>query len=53
MGFSAPVWNRRAADRGNDLLIAAQALSLGFTLVTANDREFGKIDDLSCENWLV
>ncbi len=37
---------------GNDLLIAAQALSLGFTLVTANEREFAKIDDLACENWL-
>jgi len=37
---------------GNDLLIAAQALSLGFTLVTANEREFSKIVDLPCENWL-
>jgi len=37
---------------GNDLLIASQALSLGFTLVTANEREFAKIDDLQCENWL-
>jgi tRNA(fMet)-specific endonuclease VapC len=37
---------------GNDLLIAAQALSLGFTLVTANEREFSKIEDLPCENWL-
>ena len=37
---------------GNDLLIAAHALSLGFTLVTANEREFSKIEDLPCENWL-
>lgn len=37
---------------GNDLLIAAQALSLGFTLVTANEREFSKIEDLPSENWL-
>jgi tRNA(fMet)-specific endonuclease VapC len=37
---------------GNDLLIAAQALSLGFTLVTANERELAKIEDLPCENWL-
>jgi tRNA(fMet)-specific endonuclease VapC len=37
---------------GNDLLIAAQALSLGFTLVTANEREFSTIEDLPCENWL-
>jgi len=37
---------------GNDLLIAAQAISLGFTLVTANKREFAKLNDLRCENWL-
>lgn len=37
---------------GNDMLIAAQALSLGFTLVTANEREFARIDGLACENWL-
>ena len=37
---------------GNDLLIAAQALSLGFTLVTANEREFSKIEELPWENWL-
>jgi tRNA(fMet)-specific endonuclease VapC len=36
----------------NDLLIAAQALTLGHTLVTANDREFARIDDLRRENWL-
>jgi len=34
---------------GNDLLIAAQRLSLGFTLVTANEREFAKIGDLQYE----
>jgi len=37
---------------GNDLLITAQALSLGHTIVTDNEREFGRIDGLSCENWL-
>ena len=37
---------------GNDLLIAAQAVSLGFILVTGNEREFAKVDDLHCENWL-
>lgn len=37
---------------GNDLLIAAQAILLGFTLVTANEREFSKVKDLRCENWL-
>ena len=37
---------------GNDLFIAAHALSLGKTLVTANVREFARIDGLSVENWL-
>ena len=36
----------------NDLLIAAQALSLGHVLVTDNEREFARVDGLSCENWL-
>lgn len=37
---------------GNDLLIAAQAITLGHTIVTANEREFDRIDGLSLENWL-
>lgn len=37
---------------GNDLLIAAQAIALDYTIVTDNDREFGRVDDLLCENWL-
>lgn len=37
---------------GNDLLIAAQVLALGYTIVTDNEREFARIDDLPCENWL-
>jgi tRNA(fMet)-specific endonuclease VapC len=37
---------------GNDPLIAAHAVSLGFMLVTGNEREFAKVDDLPCENWL-
>ncbi len=37
---------------GNDLLIAAHALSLGCTIVTDNEREFGRIDGLLSENWL-
>ena len=36
----------------NDLLVAAQALALGHVLVTDNEREFGRIEDLRCENWL-
>ena len=37
---------------GNDLIIAAQALALDCTLVTDNEKEFGRISDLRCENWL-
>jgi tRNA(fMet)-specific endonuclease VapC len=36
----------------NDLLIAAQALSLGRVLVTDNERAFARVDGLSYENWL-
>lgn len=37
----------------NDLLIAAHALALSLTLVTANIREFSRVPDLSVENWLL
>ena len=37
---------------GNDLIIAAQALTHELTLVTDNDKEFGRIDGLEVENWL-
>jgi tRNA(fMet)-specific endonuclease VapC len=36
----------------NDLLIAAQALALGYTIVTDNEKEFSRVDDLLRENWL-
>jgi tRNA(fMet)-specific endonuclease VapC len=37
---------------GNDLLIAAQAVSLGYTVVTDNQSEFERVAGLSVENWL-
>ena len=37
---------------GNDLLIAAQVMALGYIIVTDNEREFARIADLPCENWL-
>ena len=37
---------------GNDLLIAAQAIALGSTIVTDKEGEFARIDGLPRENWL-
>ncbi len=34
-----------------DLLIAAQALSLGLTVVTNNAKEFDRVENLIVENW--
>jgi tRNA(fMet)-specific endonuclease VapC len=34
------------------MLIAAQAVALGHTVVTDNEREFARIAGLRCENWL-
>ncbi|MDE0422036.1 MAG: type II toxin-antitoxin system VapC family toxin [Gammaproteobacteria bacterium] len=36
-----------------DLLIAGQACSRGLVLVTANTREFERVEDLRCEDWSV
>lgn len=36
----------------NDMLIAAQAMSHGLTLVTANIQEFSRVQRLAVENWL-
>ncbi|TAN50573.1 MAG: type II toxin-antitoxin system VapC family toxin [Methylococcaceae bacterium] len=37
---------------GNDMLIAAHALALDVTLVTANVGEFARVPRLRLENWL-
>jgi tRNA(fMet)-specific endonuclease VapC len=37
---------------GNDLIIAAQAVTLDLILVTDNDQEFSRVDGLRVENWL-
>ena len=37
---------------GNDLLIAAQAVALDYTIVTDNEGEFARIEGLPRENWL-
>ena len=35
----------------HDMLIAAQALRLGATVVTHNTREFSRVPGLKCEDW--
>lgn len=37
---------------GNDLLIAAHALSLDLIVITNNIREFCLVPNLQCKNWL-
>jgi len=37
---------------GNDLFIAAHALALNLIVVTANEREFSRVPELTVENWL-
>jgi tRNA(fMet)-specific endonuclease VapC len=36
----------------NDLLIAAQAIALDYTIVTDNEKEFSRVKNLPRENWL-
>lgn len=36
----------------NDMFIAAHTMTLGYTLVTANEREFSQVKNLRIENWL-
>jgi tRNA(fMet)-specific endonuclease VapC len=36
----------------NDLLIAAQTLAMGYTIVTDNEKEFARGRSLRFENWL-
>ena len=36
----------------NDLLIAAQTLALDMVLVTNDEKEFGRVNGLTIENWL-
>jgi tRNA(fMet)-specific endonuclease VapC len=47
----ADLKTRGAMIGANDLFIAAHASSLGLTLVTNNTREFGRVHNLTIENW--
>jgi len=37
---------------GMDMLIAAQAIAQGFTLITHNLKEFKRVPGLKCETWV-
>lgn len=50
--IKASLLQRRNIIGPNDVLIAGHARSLGLTLITANLREFGRVDGLHCEDWL-
>ncbi|HET9742783.1 MAG TPA: PIN domain-containing protein [Terriglobales bacterium] len=47
----ADLKTRGALIGANDLFIAAHAQSLGLTLITNNEQEFGRVRDLKWENW--
>ncbi len=47
----ADLKSRGAMIGANDLLIAAHARSLRLTLITNNTREFGRVRNLSIDNW--
>jgi tRNA(fMet)-specific endonuclease VapC len=47
----AELEQRGATIGPNDLLIAAQCLAVGLTLVTNNLREFRRVDGLRIEDW--
>jgi tRNA(fMet)-specific endonuclease VapC len=36
----------------NDMLIAAQTIALGYTIITDNEREFARVENLPRQNWL-
>ena len=36
----------------NDLLIAAHTLALDYTIITDNEKEFARVEDLQLQNWL-
>ncbi len=45
--------NKDTSIGSNDMLIAAQALSLKMIVVTANTKEFSRVPDLKVVNWIV
>jgi len=36
-----------------DLIIAATAITMGYSVVSNNEKHFSKIHDLSLENWTI
>jgi tRNA(fMet)-specific endonuclease VapC len=50
-GLRADLERRGQCIGPHDMLIAAQALRLGATIVTHNMREFSRVPGLKCEDW--
>jgi len=50
-GLRADLEHRGQCIGPHDMLIAAQALRLGATVVTHNLREFSRVPGLKCEDW--
>jgi tRNA(fMet)-specific endonuclease VapC len=50
-GLRADLERRGQRIEPHDMLIAAQALRLGATVVTHNTREFSRVPGLKCEDW--
>ena len=50
-GLRADLERRGQCIGPHDMLIAAQALRLGATVVTHNTREFSRVPGLKCEDW--
>jgi tRNA(fMet)-specific endonuclease VapC len=51
-GLRADLERRGLTVGADDMLIAAHAMALDCTLVTANEREFRRIEGLKIDNWL-
>ncbi len=51
-GLKADLSRKGAMVDDFDLIIAATALAMGYTVVSNNEKHFAKIPDLSFENWL-
>jgi len=52
-GLKAGLSHRGEAVDDFDLIIAATAITMGYSVVSNNEKHFSKIHDLSLENWTI